>query len=355
MIRKTATYQEIISQPAAWTAAWQHAAGQADAFRQLWQAGTRFSQVIFTGCGSTYYLSVAAATLWQMHTGTAAQAVPAGELLLYPEANYATRVSTGETLLVAVSRSGRTTETVTAVRQFHEARRGRVVVVTNAPDSPLAASGDLTIAIPEGQEVSLAQTRSFAAMYVATTALTAAAAGRDDWLAALADLPAHGQRLITTYEPLARRLGEDLSIERFYFLGSGPRYGLACETNLKLKEMSLTDSEPFHFWEFRHGPKAMVNEQTAVIGLLSDSRRAQEAAVLNEMQQLGGRVVSLGETDADIAFHSGLPEASRNVLYLPILQLIACARALAKGLNPDQPANLSAVIELDLTEGNSRF
>jgi glucosamine--fructose-6-phosphate aminotransferase (isomerizing) len=136
-------------------------------------------------------------------------------------------------------------------------------------------------------------------------------------------------------------------MDRFYFLGSGPRYGLACEANLKMKEMTLTHSEPFHFLEFRHGPKAMVGKSAIVIGLLSDTNRAHEQAVLDEMHALGGQTLSLGESDADVTFASGLSEAVRNVLYLPVLQLTAYYRALSKGLNPDEPTHLDAVVRLD--------
>jgi glucosamine--fructose-6-phosphate aminotransferase (isomerizing) len=66
------------------------------------------------------------------------------------------------------------------------------------------------------------------------------------------------------------------------------------------------------------------------------------------MGALGGNVISLAESDADLSFASGLPEAVRNVLYLPPLQLMAYFRAVAKGLNPDNPMHLSAVVELEL-------
>jgi glucosamine--fructose-6-phosphate aminotransferase (isomerizing) len=204
-----------------------------------------------------------------------------------------------------------------------------------------------TIAIAAGQERSIAQTRSFASMYVATTAMAAVLAERSDMLDAMRGLPEVGDRLIARYDDLARSIGSDLDLDRFYFLGSGPRYGLACETNLKMKEMTLTHSEPFHFLEFRHGPKSMVGESTLTIGLLSDVNRAPEAAVLDEMRQLGGRTLSLAESDADVTFGSGLPASVRNVLYLPILQLMAYHRAMAKDLNPDEPAHLDAVVQLD--------
>jgi glucosamine--fructose-6-phosphate aminotransferase (isomerizing) len=161
-------------------------------------------------------------------------------------------------------------------------------------------------------------------------------------------LPEVGLRLMRDFEPVARTLGENLSFDRFYFLGSGIRYGLACEANLKMKEMTLTHSEPFHFLEFRHGPMSMVNENAVVIGMVSESNLSHEKAVLNEMQALGGKIVALAESDADISFKSQIPEQVRGVLYLPALQLMAYYRSLAKGLNPDRPANLTAVVKLNI-------
>ena len=115
-----------------------------------------------------------------------------------------------------------------------------------------------------------------------------------------------------------------------------------------MKEMTLTHSEPFHFLEFRHGPMSMVNEKAVVVGLVSESNLGHEKAVLNEMQALRGKIVSLGESDVGIAFRSDIPESLRSVLYLPVLQLMAFYRSLAKGLNPDRPNNLEAVVKLDL-------
>jgi glucosamine--fructose-6-phosphate aminotransferase (isomerizing) len=143
------------------------------------------------------------------------------------------------------------------------------------------------------------------------------------------------------------KAGAATDLDRFYFLGSGPRYGLACEVNLKMKEMTLTHSEPFHVLEFRHGPISMAGSTALVTGLLSESNYDHEAAVMQDVQRLGGQTLALGEAGTDVAFASQLPEAMRNVLYLPIPQLMGCHRALAKGLNPDRPNNLNAVVKLD--------
>jgi glucosamine--fructose-6-phosphate aminotransferase (isomerizing) len=331
------TYKEIKSQ----TEAWAQALDVTNA-SDLPKAGD-YEQVLFTGCGSTYYLSLAASSLYQDLTGRSAKAVPGGELLLNP----GTVLTDGNVLLVAISRSGTTTETVKAVEKFKNEKRGDVVVISNY-NEVLSCMADVNIVIHKGQEQSVAQTRSFASMYVAATAFAARMAGRDDLVDAMKGLPEIGKSIIDKYESYAKSIGEDLSFDRFYFLGSGIRYGLACEVNLKMKEMTLTHSEPFHFLEFRHGPMSMVNEKAVVVGMLSDANRVHEEKVLSEMKKLGGTVAGLAESDADVCFESGIPESVRGVLYLPVLQLMAFHRSLAKGLNPDSPSNLTAVVKLDI-------
>lgn len=340
------TYAEIVSQPDAWRNALDAFRAQRNMLERL--VSNNYTHILFTGCGSTYYLSMAAASLFQELTGRTARAVSGGELLLNSKTVVdQTSSSNHKTLLIAVSRSGATTETVRATEQFRKDRLGEVVVITNYGDQPLAKLADIALIIPKGQEQSVAQTRSFASMFVAATALCAQSAGRNDLLEAMAGLPAAGERLIRDLEPIARDLGKNLSFDRFYFLGSGSRYGLACEASLKMKEMTLTHSEPFHFLEFRHGPMSMVTKSALVVGMLSDANRQHEQKVLSEMKELGGTVASLAESDALVTFKSCIPEAVRGVLYLPFLQLMAYYRSLAKRLNPDRPTNLSAVVVLE--------
>lgn len=335
------TYTEIKTQTEAWKNALAVTVEQAVEIKKLTD---QYDQVIFTGCGSTYYLSLAGSSLFQNLTRKTARAVPASELLF----NTSTVVNTGSrNLLVAVSRSGTTTETLRAVEMFKRERHGEVIVISNY-DTSMSQLADLKIVIPEGQEKSVAQTRSFASMYVAVIALCVIATGKVELLDQLNLLPGVGNRLLDQFEPLAKEIGENLIFDRFYFLGSGTNYGLACEVNLKMKEMTLTHSEPFHFMEFRHGPMSMVNENTVIVGLLSDKNLIQEQAVLNEMEAKGANILALSENQGHVTFGSGVVEEVRGVLYLPVLQLMAFYRSIAKGMNPDSPKNLTAVVKLDI-------
>ena len=337
------TYREITTQPEAWAQAWEKVQAHRREALALWEKGG-YAHTVFVGCGSTYHLSRAAAAHFQAFTGLPASAWPGGEAVLYPETVYPRH--SGPLLLVAVSRSGTTTETLRAVQDFRERKRGSVLVVTNYPDSPLARLGDLTLSIEAGQEQSVVQTRSFASMYVALTAWTLLLAGREGDFQAMKALPQAGARLLSRYEERIRALAQK-PWRLVFVLGGGPRYGLAAELALKLQETSLTPAMAYPFLDFRHGPKSLVDGETLVLGLLSETHRNHEEAVLEEARALGASTFTLGETRADVAFHSGLAEALRGVLYLPFVQLLAYYLAVEKGLNPDQPRNLTAVVRLE--------
>lgn len=336
------TLDEILSQPQAWTAALEVMQENAPAIQGM--ARTQdYTGVVFTGCGSTYYLSLAAAALFQELTSLPARGLPASEIWLYPRSSY---ISSSRTLLVAVSRSGETTETLRACEAFARNGGGDVLTLSCYPDRALPLLGKLNLVFPSAQEESIAQTRAFSTLYLATVAFAMLWTGRNDLLAELTRLPGLCQNLITNYHSLARSLATDPALDRFYILGSGLRYGLACELSLKMKEMSLSHSEPFHFMEFRHGPKSMVTQGTLMVGLISESNQAYERAVLEDVKAMGARQFTFGDSDTDVVFHSGISEIARNVLCMPIGQLLAYERSLHNGLNPDRPNNLDTVVRL---------
>jgi len=343
------TWQEILSQPQTWQATLDAFATRRAALeRYLGQAC--FDQILVVGCGSTHYLAQAAAMILSQRAGIPARGLPASELWLFPSV-----MPAGPTLLVAVSRSGTTTETLWALDRFREVNGGSVLAITCCPESTLAKRADFVLAAPTAQERSVAQTRSFTSMLVLVQALAATLARNQEMLQRLYRLPPllkeHGRR----WQELPRQLGEDAGIQQLFFLGGGPFYGLANEAMLKTKEISLSCAEAYHPLEFRHGPMSMANQHTLVVGFLSDTGLAEELEVLKEMQRLGARILALIEDsqavsgwqpDHLIELRSGLSEWERGPLLLPPVQRMAHHRAVAKGLDPDRPHNLTAVVEL---------
>jgi len=350
-IKGVYTYEEIGEQSIAWEATLVHILQQEEKVRGFFQEGG-FREAIFIGCGSTYYLSLAAASIFQALTGVRARALPASELLLFPHSSLLRKEPA---LLVAISRSGETTETLRAVQLFKEGYGKEVLAVSCQEESRLMTHASLALMAKEAKERSVVQTRSFVSMFLVAQLCAGIAAERPDYCRQLRALPARGKRLVAEESSLIQKIGEELNFRRFFFLGSGPNYGLACEAMLKMKEMSLSYSEAFHFLEFRHGPKSMVDEETLLVGLLSDAALRYEVALLAEMRGYGAKTLVLaeegerGELSADylILLRSGLTEMARGILFMPLLQLLAYHRATAKGLDPDRPRNLEPVVLLD--------
>ncbi len=340
------TFAEIRSQPSIWEQVLQTYRADQATVLEGWNRLSP-SNVLFTGCGSTYYLSQTAAALFQSLTGVPSRALPSSEFLFFP--NHVL-LNPGETLLVAISRSGTTTETLQAVNQFR-AKGGRAVwAISCYPEHDLAQISDLTLLAEAAHEQSIAQTRSFSSMLLLAKALTATVAGIE--ISPLDNLPIVLRQVLENTADIVEGLGRRLDLQRMSFLGSGFQYGIAAEAMLKMKEMSLTNSEAFHFMEFRHGPMSMANEQSLVVGLVSEKARAHEEQVLLEMAQLGAETLGLNTLSNScchylVGFNASLPPWTLPALYLPPLQLLAYYRAIAKGLDPDNPRNLEAVVSLD--------
>jgi len=348
MAKQSHTWQEILSQPETWRATLD-AFATAKASLEDFLGQADFDQILVVGCGSTYYLAQTAAATLTGCTRIPGRALPSSELWLFPSV-----IPTDRTLLLTVSRSGATTETLRALERFREVGAGLAIAITCYPESPLSRQADFALVTPAGQEQSIAQTRSFTSMLLLIQALTAALAGSDGMLERLYGLPDVLESLLSRLGDLPQRLGADQEIEQFFFLGGGPFYGLANEAMLKTKEMSLSYAEAYHILEFRHGPVSMVNDHTLVVGLLSDTGLAEEIRVLKDAKELGARTLALVEESAStcwlaehvVELRSSLNEWERGPLYLPVVHRLAYHRAVVKGLDPDRPKNLEAVVQL---------
>ncbi len=337
------TREEILSQPDTWVETLAY-------LDKDWKSGlpevSAYDEVILTGCGSTYYLSIWAARLLQRKSGVTCVPVPGSEIW-YSGADWIH--PDRKTLFIAVSRSGLTTETVHALEYFLKLGQGDALAVTCYSDSPLAKTAPKVITTTAGMEKSVAQTRSFTNMMWGLMRLANGGIP--------AGLPAQvgqaGKKLLADYHSVSRGIGANLDLDRFFFLGDGPLYGLALEVMLKMKEMSLSYSEAYHYLEFRHGPMSVINDRSVVVGLADPRKSDFEMPVLQQMREMGARTLAVGAfesapaaADTFYPLDCDLPYDWSFPVYLPLIQLIAFERSLAKGLNPDHPEHLTAVVEL---------
>ncbi|MBI4573539.1 MAG: SIS domain-containing protein, partial [candidate division NC10 bacterium] len=335
------TLREIVDQPEVWAAAIRSFGAAAPEIARLFRERDP-DEVIFTGCGSSYYLSMTAAASMQSVAGLRARAVPASEILQFPGSVF---VPGSRPLLVASSRSGITTETVRAVEVAR--RRGiPTLSLTCAHRSPLVRQADVSVHSPKGREESVVMTKSFSSLLLLGLLLAADRAGSSALRAELRRLTTLGRRVIKVALTLCADLGAGAS--RFVFLGAGPAHGIAWEAMLKMTEMAQRPAVAYHPLEFRHGPIAAVGPGTVAVLFGSRAGARLEADLARDLRRSGATVVSLlddwrgnADVDVNVALGVRLSDEARCLLYVPFAQALAYHRAIGAGLDPDYPRGLT--------------
>ena len=299
MDREPFVHAELRSQPDCWRRAVEVAA-QSQGL--LPQNGERVAVV---GCGTSWFMAQAYASLRESAGQGETDAFAASEL---PRRRRYDR-------LLAITRSGTTTEVLTLLHQV----RGRqpILAVTGDPASPVLAAADQTIVLDFADERSVVQTR-FA---TSTLALLRAALGQD-----LEPVIAQADQAVVADLPAGL-----LERTQFTFLGSGWTVGLANEAALKLREACLAWAEAYPAMEYRHGPISITDARTAVWFLTHPPASLPE---------------EITATQALMLTPTGDPMAE-----LVKVQRLAVALATAKGLDPDRPRNLSRSVILPSRPG----
>jgi glucosamine--fructose-6-phosphate aminotransferase (isomerizing) len=348
------TKAEILSQPSCWKECFAALDNNQD-FDSFCQGLRIDAEYLFIGCGSSYYLSLAAAASWEMITGGRASAIPASELLLFPDLvlNKAAQYQP-----ILVSRSGRSSEVIRAARYLELERKIPTRAISCSKDHSLDEISRATIHVLPADEKSVVMTRSFSSMLLGLQGLAAFVANRSEVSDSLRRLPEALQPVVSALNAQVRDFVEARTFADYVFLGQGPFFGIASEGQLKVKEMSCSYAQVFHTLEFRHGPKAIVGPEILIVFLLSETGYNAEREVLEEMKGLGATtLVVANEADraaresADLLVELELdvPECARLVGYLVACQLLGLYTGLKKGLNVDIPRNLSRAVILNNT------
>ena len=268
-------------------------------------------------------------------------------------------------LVIAMSQSGETADTLAALR-YCQAKGMRSAVVVNAQESTMAREVDVVWPIHCGPEIGVASTKAFTAQISVLTALAIAAARARDRID-----QAEEQRLVHTLLGAPRLIAESIELEEavrqvavevakardVLYLGRGPMYPLALEGALKLKEISYIHAEGYAAGELKHGPIALVDEQTPVVILAPfDSYFEKSASNMSEVMARGGQVVFITDPEGERHAPAGArvvvtaprcdPLVAPLVMAAPI-QLLAYHVAVVKGADVDQPRNLAKSVTVE--------
>jgi len=318
-------------------------------------------KIILVGCGTAYYAGLVAKYAIEHWTR-----IPC-EVELAHEFRYRDPILTRDTLVVAISQSGETADTLMAVRHARE-QRSKVLAVCNTNGSTIPRESDAVIYTHAGPEIGVASTKGFMTQLVACylLGLYLAQVRGTRWgdeiasvVRELEQMPAHVQGLLDRSEEvhaLARELAGSTSV---LFLGRHTGFPIALEGALKLKELAYIHAEGFAAGELKHGPIALVEQDLPVFCVVPprgrDFLHDKMVSGIQEVRARGARTIVLAEEgDDEVEPYADrlirlpqVPTLLQPMVAVVPLQLFACELATQMGHDVDQPRNLAKSVTVE--------
>jgi len=296
-------------------------------------------RVAFIGCGSSYYLPMAVAYHVRRKMNIPAYAFTGFGTFRYPNTRFE---KNKDYFIIAISRSGESSETVSALESFKDKTHFKTASVTCEAGSTITKLSDTSLILEFVDEKSIVMTQSTTSMI-----LSLQIAMEDKGLEVIPELL---KEVLDNASDSFDRLNLN-AFEHFIYLGYDEYLGIANEGALKIREMALSNSETYETLEYRHGPKSLVTKGSLIFFLPSSESFKEEERLGKEMRQLGATTVNISPWNSnafDLWVDTKLDVVDRSdmVLRLVPLQIVAFKRAIQKGINPDKPINLTKLVRL---------
>ena len=315
-------------------------------------------RIVFTSCGTSWHASLVGKFMIEEFCR-----IPV-EVDIASEFRYRDPIIDASTLIIAISQSGETADTLAAIREG-KGKGAKVLSICNVVDSSIARESHGVIYTHAGPEIGVASTKAFTCQLIALYLLTiylGRSRGRigeskaREMVSELVKLPRHIEdvlKLNNEIEVLAKKY---MHSRDFLYLGRGINYPIALEGALKLKEISYIHAEGYPSGEMKHGPIALIDEDMPVVVLVPKGKNYEKVlSNLEEVKARGGRIIAVGTSgDKEMAVKAEkviyIPETSEAltpVLLSVPLQLLAYHIAVHKGTDVDMPRNLAKSVTVE--------
>ena len=316
---------------------------------------TKAVQII--ACGTSYYAGMVARS-WMEAVGVPCNVEIASEF------HSRTHAVPEDCLVVTISQSGETIDTLTALAHAREAGFAHSLTICNVPESSLVRECDLVLMTHAGPEIGVASTKAFTTQLAALRLLTIALGRRFNLsqteearlVKELRELPTKVEHALEL-EPVIAQLAEQFADKQHaLFLGRGEHFPIALEGALKLKEISYIHAEAYPAGELKHGPLALVDNEMPVISVApNDKLLSKLKGNIEEVRARGGKLIVFADTESKLSDQENLQvinvapvdSSIAPIIFTIPLQLLAYHVALIKGTDVDKPRNLAKSVTVE--------
>lgn len=309
-------------------------------------------------CGTSYHAGLVARHWLEGFAGIPCQVEVASEF------RYRRSVSLPGTLVVTISQSGETADTLAAIKHLPGDYALAKLAICNVDHSAIVRASDLVFLTKAGPEIGVASTKAFTTQLAALMVLTACLSRRqasstlDEALVkqAIAELPSAVEATIAQDAKIRELAAHFIQRDHALFLGRGVYHPIAKEGALKLKEISYIHAEAYPAGELKHGPLALVDDKMPVVAVApKDDLLDKLKSNLEEVRARGGQLFVFA--DQAVAYESGpgitvidvpsVSELAGPIVYTVVLQLLSYHVAVAKGTDVDKPRNLAKSVTVE--------
>ena len=315
-------------------------------------------KVFVVACGTSYHAGLMAKYAIERWTR-----LPV-EIDIASEFRYRDPVLDDRTMVIGMSQSGETADTLAAI-EYAQAQGAYVVATTNVVDSSMARVADSVLYTRAGPEIGVASTKTFVcqlvlmqllALYLAQIRGALDGATVEVMAKSIRALPSQVEKLLEHADDIMEQARKYTDVKDVFFLGRGVSFPIALEGALKLKEIAYVRAEGYPAGEMKHGPIALIEKGVLVVGVATKSHL--HAKTLSNMEEMKARAATLfmvlteGDTEGqrladDVAWVPPAPELIAPVTAVIPLQLFAYAISKAKGLDVDKPRNLAKTVTVE--------
>jgi len=354
--------KEIYEQPNATLNTLDGRVGGDDVLENIFGEGSaevfaKVKRIQITACGTSLHAGRVAANWFSAIAGLPTQIDYASEY------RYKNPYIDKNTLLVTISQSGETADTLAALRYARDQNYLASLAICNVPTSSLARESDFLLLTNAGPEIGVASTKAFTTQLIALMLLTLSLAKASDMnpklrarvIQALRQMPDIVEKSLELKEDIIDIASEIAQQDNALFLGRGMFYPIAKEGALKLKEISYIHAEAYPAGELKHGPLALIDERMPVVAIAPEHELAEKlVSNLEEVKARGGALYVFGNAKEKLSLERGkyisMPECDfllTPILYTIPLQILSYEVALIRGTDIDQPRNLAKSVTVE--------
>lgn len=341
------TEKEIMLQHEALKKTYEYLRSRKDEIESFLGSGPAKFNII--GCGSSYMLAKSGQRMFGSCKGGSANAIAGGDYLTNP--GYYRHMVEGS-IIISLSRSGKTTEMVRAISHMKDTADCRIISLSMLEGNDLEPYADLNLTMDWCYDKSVCQTRTVTNLYLAMSMIFAFYSGNGELLDSLKKAVDLNEEYKEEYRPAFKKIAEK-DWEDVVVLADGVAAGIAEEGALAFTEISMIPGKCFNMLDYRHGPMVLNRENTLTIMLLQPGAEELQKAMVKDIKThngivmtVSGRPENIYGTDAHICIGDIKDYIAWGIPFINVMQLTAYEKAIIRGTNPDAPSGLDAYITL---------